>query len=355
MNTAPVNNTCPVHVRDVAGAIAVSARTYIRRTGHVVRTKKRCMHLAARKMHRTRGLRRVGTSLHTRKCRAPLITSMRFGPGMTRMTTLCTRGMHVGPNGCMSTTHAFGRLRCASRRCTGRVRGVHSHFVPFLGVYGRGRATVHVKIGRNSLSSHVVSHCKSAPRNVMRSYVRFLHVYIRRGFVGIIVSVGTSGAIVVMHAIHLLMRRVRGRGVTFPLRLKIARTNGKRSNHVGSTLNVNTLLYSKLNSAVHMSLDRTPRTRVPMTHGLMSCMLGHRKRPCVPTARTPRFGCARPDQERAITMNGVKNSRLPMIVSTHLGGSLRMDRRFGPSCLCYNRHLPRGHETSVNCVISTYT
>lgn len=355
VKTAPLNNGGPVHVRDVAGAIAVSARTYMRRTGHVVSTNNRCIHLAARNIHRTRGLGGVGVKLHSRKCSAPLITSMRFGPGMTSMTTRCTRGMHVGPKGCMSPKHAFQGLRCASRRCTRRVRGVHTHFVPFLGVYGRGRATVHVKMGRNSLSSHVVSRCNSAPRNVIRSYVRFLHVYITRRFGSIIVSVGTSGAIMVIEAIHLLMGRVRGRNVTFPLRLKIARTKSNRSKEVGSTLKVNTLLTSNLKSAVHISLDRTPRGRVPMTHGLISCVLAQRKRPFVPKGRTPRFGCLSPKHQGAGTIQGVKKSGLPMMVTRHLRKSFRAGPRFGPSCVCYNKDIPRSQSGGVTCLMSTGT
>lgn len=353
VKTMPLNNPGSVHVRSVAGASARSARTYISRTGQVISTNNRCIHLAARNVGRTRGLVGVGVNLHDRKCVIPLITSIRFGPGMTSITTRCTRGIQVGPNGCMSTTHAFGGLRCASRRCTRRVRGVHSHFIPFLGVYGRGRATVHVKIGRKSLSSHVVSHCNSAPRKVMRSYVRFLHVYIRRRFASIIVSVGTSGAIMVMGAIQLLITIVRGRNVTFPLRLKIARTKSNRSKHVGSTLNVNTLLSSNLKSAVHMSLDRTPRTRVPITHGLISCVLLERRRPCVPKLRTPRFSCLSPSHHRAGTIHGVKNRRIPMIVTSHVSKGARMGPRFAPSCVCTKETLPRRHRANIRCVLST--
>lgn len=353
VKTIPLNNPGPVHVRSVAGAPARSARTYITRTGHVMSTNKRCIHLAARKIGRTRGLVGVGVNLHDANCVIPLITSMRFGPGMTSMTTRCTRGIHVGPNGCMSPKHAFGRLRCASRRCTTRLRGVHSHFIPFLGVYGRGRATIHVKIGRNSLSSHVVSHCNSAPRNVMRSYVRFLHVYMSRGFASIIVSVGTSGAIMVMGAMHLLMSIVRRRNVSFPLRLNIARTNSKRSKHVGSTLNVNTLLTSKLNSAVHISLDRRPRTRVPITQGLISCVADHQGRPCVPNVRTPSFGCLSPMHHGAQPMRGVNKSRLPIMLTSHVSKHVRARPRFAPSCVCTKHTLPRRARPKIRCVLST--
>lgn len=348
-----MKNSGPVHVRSVTGISAVSASTTIYRTVQVVRTNTRCMHFATRKRHRTHGLNMVHGRLDRTKCAAPLITSVRFGPHTTSTTTRRIRGMHVGPKGCISGMGAFSLRRCASRRCTTRLRGVHSHFVPFLGVYGTRKATVHVNMGRNSLSSQVVDQCNSAPRNVITSYVRFLHVYQSRGFPSIMVSVGTSGAIMVIGAIHLLIQAVRTRSVCCPLRLNIARTNSNRSKHVGDTIKVKTLLSSNVNSAVHISLDRSPRTRVPITHGLISCVLRHRKRRPMRTSPTPNCSPIATSHHRDQITREVKKGFPPIIVSSHDGNSFRFSRTSRPSCVCVNGRSPRGLPSGFHLLMST--
>ncbi len=90
-------------------------------------------------------------------------------------------------------------------------------------------------------------------------------------------SLGTSGAFIVMRTCHLLTGRVRRSNIIFPLRLKIARTKGKSDKEVGSTINVSTLLSRNVNGAVEISLARSPRGRLPITHCLTSeCSKGLR-------------------------------------------------------------------------------
>ncbi len=191
---------------------------------------------------------------------------------------------------------------------------------------GRG-ATVHVNIGLNSLSPHVVDHCNGAPGKLITSYVRFLRLYRDRGFRGVMLSIGTSGAVDVVRTIQLLATRVRGQKVHCPLRLNMARTNDSSRKHVGSTVNVNALLKRKVNSAVHISLSRLPRTRVPITRGVISCVAGHGRAAPVRNSPTPCFSHCRFHHHGDYTMSHTNGGRPIVIMTSGLpSGNLR------PSC-----------------------
>ncbi len=111
INGAVVNNGAPVQIRAVTGASAGGVRTSLTRTHHYITGNTRLVHCAARNAGRIRGLTVVHRRLQTRNVSVPVITSVRFGPGITRTTTTRIRGVHVGPNGFITNG-----ARCASRR-----------------------------------------------------------------------------------------------------------------------------------------------------------------------------------------------------------------------------------------------
>lgn len=265
INDIAVNNNRPIIIRSVVGRSALSVRNSTTTVHHLRRVNYRVIHIAIPDVTRTGTLTSVHGVLRSACRPIPLITSIRRGNvGVTLRITGRISGIHVGPNLCIFRGPRTSHANCARRRFSSVNDGVHSALGPLMRSLHSRNGSVHVNIGRNSLTRQVLFACNSAPRNVIRSTLRFLRVYRSLSFHGLIVSVGTSQIPIVLTTCHLVTGHVSSLNVSCPLRLNIARTNSNRCNQVGSATNVTALLTRNVNSAVHISLARTPRGRVPI-------------------------------------------------------------------------------------------
>lgn len=246
-----VNNSTPILIRSVLGIPSAGVRNSIRRTGRLTTTNYRMVHFTVPSRTTLSLVRPVGGTISI-----PLITSVRFSCHLTLKTTReNVSGVEVGPNGVNS----------------------RSHIGTITSVYERGRVPVHVNMGDNDLRGRVLTGCNSpAPSTVIRSTLCRTSLLRGFSFSGVIVSVGSSSMGAVVTTCRLTTREY-----SCPLRLNIARTNARHVNVVGSTVNVNSLLGHKVNSAVQMDLSSSPIGRIFTTFSVLGTLNLGGSYPCL--------------------------------------------------------------------------
>lgn len=209
------------------------------------RTNYSVVHYTMPAVRTTGTLGRVGG-----RVRVPLITSVRFSCHLTVTTVRGnTSGVQVGPKG-VNDARQVGTI---------------------ISITGRQKVPVHINMGDNSLRGRLIRGCrKIATRKLIRDTLSGIRVVRSLKCSGLIVDVGSSSILV-----YTGTRRLVTRGAGCPLRMKVARTKALCSKGVGSTVKLKVVLGRKVNSAVHISLAKTPLRRVGSTGHVLGALKLH--------------------------------------------------------------------------------
>lgn len=129
----------------------------------------------------------------------------------------------------------------------------------------RGRGTaLRIGVNHGSLSPRIVERWGDTPEGMVESAMEFLRVCRAEGFDQAVVSMKSSNVRVMVAAYRLLVRRMDGEGMTFPLHLGVTEAGDGMEGRVKSAVGIGTLLAEGIGDTIRVSLTEPPENEIPV-------------------------------------------------------------------------------------------
>lgn len=242
-----LQSMCNLDTMDIAGCVAQVMRIHAA-GGHIVRLTTPSIREAealgeiVRRVREQPGGAGVG-----------IVADVHFSPEVALAAADHADKVRINPGNYRAGEGEFERL---IEKC--RARGV----------------AIRIGVNHGSLSDTIVRRYGDTPAGMVASAMEFLEVCRAREFDQVVVSMKSSNVRVMVHAYRLLARRMRQRGMRYPLHLGVTEAGDGMQGRVKSAVGIGTLLGEGLGDTIRVSLSEAPENEIPVARLLADHFAG---------------------------------------------------------------------------------
>ena len=237
-------------------------------TDDVDATVAQCLELAAAGAQMVRitvpGLKDVPCVAEIRKrlydqgCKVPLVADIHFSSETAIAVAPLVEKVRINP-GNFHPDHEKAR----------------EQFARFLSVCKEHGTAVRVGLNHGSLGKYITDLYGNTPEAMAIAAMEWLEMCIDASFFNVVVSLKASNTVVMVQAYRELVRRMKERGVVFPLHLGVTEAGNGDSGRIKSCVGIATLLREGIGDTIRVSLTEPPVAEIPVAQYLASGSKGN--------------------------------------------------------------------------------
>ena len=193
----------------------------------------------------------------------PLVADIHFTPNAAEIAADHVEKIRVNP-GNYADKKRFENLEYTDESYAEELVRIREKFTPLVRKCKElGRA---MRIGTNhgSLSDRIMSRYGDTPMGMVESALEFLRICVDEDYRDVVVSMKSSNPQVMVQAYRLLVARMNGEDMNFPLHLGVTEAGDGEDGRIKSALGIGTLLEDGLGDTVRVSLTEEPEAEMPV-------------------------------------------------------------------------------------------
>ena len=200
----------------------------------------------------------IKARLRTAGCRVPLVADIHFSSETAIAVAPVVEKVRINP-GNFHPDHEQARLQ----------------FARFLEVCKQHGTAVRVGLNHGSLGRYITDQYGNTPHAMAMAAMEWLEMCIEAEFYNVVVSLKASNTVVMVEAYRELTRRMKERGVVFPMHLGVTEAGSGDSGRIKSCVGIATLLQEGIGDTIRVSLTEPPINELPVAQYLADNLKGN--------------------------------------------------------------------------------
>ena len=150
-----------------------------------------------------------------------------------------------------------------------RIAGALDPLVEALRAHGR---SLRIGVNHGSLSDRILNRHGDTPEGMVECAMEYLRLLAAAGYHDIIVSMKSSNPLVVIQAYRLLVLRMEGEGMDYPLHLGVTEAGNGAEGRIKSAVGIGALLADGLGDTIRVSLTEPAANEIPAARELLAAL-----------------------------------------------------------------------------------
>jgi len=214
-----------------------------------------------------RCLKAIRRELQKRKVFEPLVADIHFLPAAAMEAAEHVEKIRINPGNFSDRNHPDLR-EYSDRQYTRELDRLYDSFSPLVKrcrVLGRS-----MRIGTNhgSLSERIMNRYGDTPLGMVESALEFLRIAESHDYREITLSMKASNPKVMIQAYRLLVERMAGEGMNYPLHLGVTEAGGGEDGRIKSAIGIGSLLLDGLGDTIRVSLTEDSVHELPVARAI---------------------------------------------------------------------------------------
>lgn len=200
----------------------------------------------------------IKNRIRARGCNVPLVADIHFSSETAIAVAPIVEKVRINP-GNFHPDHEKAR----------------EQFARFLSVCKEHGTAVRVGLNHGSLGKYITDLYGNTPEAMAIAAMEWLEMCIDASFFNVVVSLKASNTVVMVQAYRELVRRMKERGVVFPLHLGVTEAGNGDSGRIKSCVGIASLLREGIGDTIRVSLTEPPVAEIPVAQYLASGSKGN--------------------------------------------------------------------------------
>jgi len=130
---------------------------------------------------------------------------------------------------------------------------------------------VPVRIGANhgSLSKKILEKYGNTPQGMVESVLEFARIFKKNNFDDLVVAVKASDPLITIEANRLLVQKLDGEGMNYPIHLGVTEAGNASEGRTKSIIGIGTLLMEGIGDTIRVSLTEDPEKEIPVCYDIL--------------------------------------------------------------------------------------
>lgn len=290
----PMGSDYPIRIQsmtntftsDIAGSVSQSIR--------IIEAGADYVRFTVPSIADVRAIASIKQELRLKGYSAPVIADVHFNPEIALQVAEHVDKVRINPGNFADR----GKFKSLLEKC--RTHGV----------------ALRIGVNHGSLSEKILTEFGDTPTGMAESALEFLRICKEHGFDQVVVSMKASNVRVMVYATRLVVKKMRGEGMDFPLHLGVTEAGEGEDGRIKSACGIGALLADGLGDTIRVSLTEDPENEIPVARKIIEHVMNAHG-PDMPPA-VPDFSEWQYDFSRHVTRKtgNVGGNQLPVVIGT---------------------------------------
>lgn len=213
-----------------------------------------------------KALGEIRRQLRDKGCKVPVSADVHFNPNAAFAAVNTADKVRINPGNFVDAARTFRKLEFTDEEYAEEIARIERAFVPFLEECRKSGTAIRLGVNHGSLSDRIMSRYGDTPEGMVESVMEYLDICRREGFEDVVISIKASNTSVMVRTVKLLVARMDGKGMTYPLHLGVTEAGDAEDGRIKSAVGIGALLAEGIGDTIRVSLSEPPENEIPVAN-----------------------------------------------------------------------------------------
>ncbi len=212
----------------------------------------------------------IAQKLRADGCMVPLVADVHFNASVADTAARYCDKVRINPGNYIDPARRFVKHEYTDAEYAAELQKIDARFTPFLSLCKAHGTAIRIGVNHGSLSDRIRNRYGDTPAGLAESCMEFLRLCQREAFTDVVLSVKASNTVVMVDAVHCLVRAMDGEGMHYPLHLGVTEAGAGSDGRVKSAVGIGALLLEGLGDTIRVSLSEAPEREIPVAQKMIA-------------------------------------------------------------------------------------
>ncbi|RZP23998.1 4-hydroxy-3-methylbut-2-en-1-yl diphosphate synthase [bacterium] len=212
-------------------------------------------------------LKNIRIGLRNKGYKTPLIADIHFTPNAAEIAARIVEKVRINP-GNFADKKQFQILEYSDKDYEDELNRISERFSPLVKICKEYGTAMRIGTNHGSLSDRILSRYGDTPLGMVESAMEFLRICEDLNYHEIILSMKASNTQVMVQAYRLLVKKMNGENMNYPLHLGVTEAGDGEDGRIKSAVGIGSLLEDGIGDTIRVSLTEEPEHEIPVAKHL---------------------------------------------------------------------------------------
>lgn len=207
--------------------------------------------------------------LHNSGYTNPLVADVHFNPKVAEIAARIVEKVRINP-GNYADKKRFEQIEFSDQEYVLELERVHEKVLPLLNICKEYGTAIRIGVNHGSLSDRIMGRYGDTPEGMAESALEFLRIFEAEGFRQMVISMKSSNTRVMVESTRLLVRKMIGENMHYPLHLGVTEAGEGEDGIIKSAVGIGALLAEGIGETIRVSLTGDPEQEIPVARNIVN-------------------------------------------------------------------------------------
>jgi len=226
-------------------------------------------------------LANIKTSLQKYNCNIPLVADIHFNPNAAQIAATIVDKVRINPGNYVDKNRIYPH-EYSNEEYNSELLKIKKELGTLLELCKKHQTAIRIGTNHGSLSDRIVNRFGDTPEGMVESVLEFLRICRDEDFNAVVVSIKASNARIMVYTNRLLVSKMEGEKMHYPLHLGVTEAGEGEDGRIKSAVGIGTLLADGIGETIRISLSEDPELEIPVARKLIAYIeerVGHQAIP----------------------------------------------------------------------------
>ena len=263
----PLGGNNPIRIQSMTTTFTMDTIATVEQTVRMIKSGCEYVRITAPSLNEAKNLENIKKELKNRGYNIPLIADIHFTPNAAEEAARIVEKVRVNPGNYIDKKK-FEQIEYTDYQYEEEIDKIRKRFSPLVKICKEYGTAMRIGTNHGSLSDRIMSRYGDTPLGMVESALEFVRICEELNYYDIVLSMKASNTQVMVQAYRLLVNRMMGENMNYPLHLGVTEAGDGEDGRIKSALGIGTLLEDGLGDTIRVSLTEEPENEAPVAISL---------------------------------------------------------------------------------------
>ncbi|MFV0482685.1 MAG: (E)-4-hydroxy-3-methylbut-2-enyl-diphosphate synthase [Bacteroidales bacterium] len=313
-NGLTVGSSVPVVVQTMADTDTADTEQTLAQIKEIVAAGAKMVRLAVKGKSEARNFKNIRARMQKEGIDIPIVADIHFQPKLAYEVIHSVDKIRVNPGNLYDKRATFKKVEFTDTEYAKELAEIDENFKEFIADLKSNNIALRIGANHGSLSDRIMSRYGDKPEGIVESIMEFALICKKYNYHNVVISVKSSNARIMVHAVRLLITRLDKEGIHFPFHLGVTEAGEGIEGRVLSSVGIGALLADGIGDTVRVSLTEPPQNEVPVAQKIISHYAKYADSEHLHCSLSEPIDFFNYSRHQSTAVNGIGGNMLPIVV-----------------------------------------
>jgi (E)-4-hydroxy-3-methylbut-2-enyl-diphosphate synthase len=260
----------PVRVQSMANTDTNDITNSVAQCLRIVEAGGEIVRFTTQGIREAESIGKIHAALRDQGCNVPLVADIHFNANAADVAARQVEKVRINPGNYVGSIKIGDSSDYTDEEFVQEYEKIRARFIPFLNICKEHNTAIRIGVNHGSLSERMMNRYGDTSRGMVESCMEFLRICKEENFNDVVISMKTSNTVMMVQTVRLLVDKMEGENLHFPLHLGVTEAGDGEDGRIKSAVGIGALLADGIGDTIRVSLSEEPEAEIPVARLLVS-------------------------------------------------------------------------------------